>query len=376
MRARHVAILAGLAGVVALAISSRTPAAEKPRPAPPFVPVPPGAVAADTLIRPGETFFAHLWQITFGGENAEAYWSSDGRRLIFQSTRDGWPCDQMFIFELATGAVRRVSTGTGRTTCGYFYDQDQRVLFSSTHLGADTCPPPPDYSQGYVWAITPDYDVFTARPDGSDLKRLTTTPGYDAETTVSTDGRELVFTSVRDGDLDLYKMRPDGSEVVRLTDRLGYDGGAFFSRDGQWICWRAGYPPDSAAAEYRALLARGLVRPTTLDLWVMRSDGSDKRQVTHLPGASFAPYFTPNGQQLVFSSNWENPRGRNFDLYLVSVAGGDPTPVTRDPTFDGFPMFSPDGRWLAFSSNRGAKVRGETNLFLAEWRSPRGTGGY
>jgi Tol biopolymer transport system component len=249
-------------------------------------------------------------------------------------------------------------------------------LFSSTHLGADTCPPPPDYSQGYVWAITPDYDVFTARPDGSDLKRLTTTPGYDAETTVSTDGRELVFTSVRDGDLDLYKMRPDGSEVVRLTDRLGYDGGAFFSRDGRWICWRAGYPPDSAAAEYRALLARGLVRPTTLDLWVMRSDGSDKRQVTHLPGASFAPYFTPNGQQLVFSSNWENPRGRNFDLYLVSVAGGDPTPVTRDPTFDGFPMFSPDGRWLAFSSNRGAKVRGETNLFLAEWRSPRGTGGY
>ena len=331
-------------------------------------PVPPGAGRADSLIRAGEKHFASLWQITSGGENAEAYWSADGKALIFQSTRDGWSCDQEFVFELGTGAVRRVSTGTGRTTCGYFYDKDQRVLFSSTHLGADSCPPPPDFSQGYVWSLYPDYDVFTARADGTDLKRLTHTPGYDAEATVSTDGKWIVFTSVRDGDLELYKMRTDGSGLVRLTDRVGYDGGAFFSRDGEWIVWRANYPADTAVAEYRRLLGQNLVKPSQMDIWVMRADGSEKRQVTQRPGASFAPYFTPDGRGIVFSSNWENPRGRNFDIYRVPVEGGEPVPVTRDPTFDGFPMFSPDGKWLVFASNRGAKQRGETNLVLAEWR--------
>jgi Tol biopolymer transport system component len=328
----------------------------------------PGAAAADSMIREGETHFAHLWQLTFGGENAEAYWSEDGRRLIFQSTRDGWACDQEYVLDLGSGAVHRVSTGTGRTTCGYFYDHDRRVLFSSTHLAADSCPPRPDYSQGYTWAVYPEYDIFTARPDGSDLKRLTRTPGYDAESTLSPDGHTILFTSVRDGDLDLYTMRIDGTGVTRLTNRLGYDGGAFFSRDGRWICWRADYPPDSAAAAYRDLLARHLVRPSAMDLWVMRADGTDKRQVTHKPGASFAPYFTPDGRAIIYSSNWEDPHGRNFDLYLVAVDGGEPAPVTRDPTFDGFPMFSPDSRWLVFSSNRGGRVRGETNLFLAEWR--------
>jgi len=226
----------------------------------------------------------------------------------------------------------------------------------------------PDFSQGYVWALYPAYDIFTAKPDGTDLKRLTKAPGYDAEATVSTDGKWIVFTSVRDGDIELYKMKSDGTGVTRLTRSVGYDGGAFFSRDGQWICWRAEYPAnDSARADYRKLLADHLIRPSHLDLWVMKADGSGKRQVTHKPGASFAPYFTPDGKSLIYSSNWETPRGRNFDLYLVPVEGGEPTAVTRDETFDGFPMFSPDGRWLVFASNRGAKVRGETNLFLAEW---------
>ena len=333
------------------------------------LPVPPTAAASDSLIRPGEEHFAHLWQLTFGGENAEGYWSADGRKLVFQSTRDGWPCDQMFVLDFGSGRLTRVSTGTGRCTCGYFYDRGRRVLFASTHLASDSCPPPPDYSQGYVWAVSPGYDLFTARPDGSDLQRLTDVPGYDAEATVSTDGRWIVFTSVRDGDLELYKMHPDGSALTRLTDHPGYDGGAFFSRDGQWICYRTDALADSAAvAEYRGLLARNLVRPSEMNLWVMRADGSDARQVTHDPGASFAPYFTPDGRALIYSSNREDPRGRNFDLYLVDVAGGPPRPVTRDPSFDGFPMFSPDGRWLVFASNRGAKVRGETNLFMAEWK--------
>jgi Tol biopolymer transport system component len=221
-----------------------------------------------------------------------------------------------------------------------------------------------------VWAIYPGYDIFTANPDGSDLKRLTDTPGYDAEATVSVDQQWIVFTSVRDGDIELYKMKPDGTGVTRLTHEVGYDGGAFFSPDGKSICWRRDQlDGDSAIAAYKGLLAQHLVKPLHMNLWVMNADGSGKRQVTFKPGASFAPYFTPDGKQLIYSSNWETPRGRNFDLYLVNLSGGEPEPVTRDPEFDGFPMFSPDGKWLVFASNRGGKVRGETNLFLAEWKN-------
>jgi Tol biopolymer transport system component len=338
-------------------------------PAKPVRPVPPSAVAADTLIRSGETHFAHLWQLTFGGENAEGYWSGAGDRLILQSTREGYPCDREYVLDMQTGGTKMVSTGTGRVTCGYFYDHDRRILFASTHLAGDSCPPPPDMSHGYTWALYPGYDIFTAKPDGSDLQRLTQTPGYDAEATVSVDQQWIVFTSVRDGDIELYKMRPDGTGVTRLTNEPGYDGGAFFSRDGKWIVWRRDQlEGDSALAAYRGLLGQHLVKPTHMNLWVMKADGTGKRQVTFQPGASFAPYFTPDGKQIIYSSNWENPHGRNFDLYLVDVKGGAPKPVTRDLEFDGFPMFSPDGKWLVFASNRGGKVRGETNLFLVEWK--------
>ncbi len=333
------------------------------------LPVPPTAAPADSLIRSGETHFAELWQLTFGGENAEAYWSGDGTKIIFQATREGWPCDQMYVMDLRTGRETRVSTGRGRCTCGCFYDHDRRIFFSSTHLAGDSCPPPPDYSHGYVWPIYTGYDIFTARPDGSDLRRLTTTPGYDAEGTLSVDGRWIVFTSVRDGDLEIYKMHPDGSGVVRLTHTPGYDGGPYFSHDGRWICYRAYHPADSASlADYRALLSRGLVRPVQMDLWVMRADGSDARQITHDPGASFAPYFTPDDRALIYATNRDDPHGRNFDLYLVDLSGGAPRPVTRDPLFDGFPMFSPDGKWLLFESNRGHRAPHETNIFLARWR--------
>uniref|UniRef100_A0A832I0D5 DUF5050 domain-containing protein n=1 Tax=Eiseniibacteriota bacterium TaxID=2212470 RepID=A0A832I0D5_UNCEI len=358
--------------LVALALGALALAAAAPRPAAGPHRIQPRAMRAlpaDSLIRPGERHFARLWQITSGGENAEGYFSADGRWLVFQSTRDGHPCDRIFVMSLVTGATHMVSTGTGRTTCGYFYDRDERVVFASTHLGGEACPPTPDRSQGYVWPLYASYDLFTAKRDGSDLRRLTDAPGYDAEATVSADGRWMIFTSDRDGDLELYKMRPDGSQLTRLTHEIGYDGGAFFSRDGRWICWRRDdQNTPEKVAEYRRLLAKGLVRPSDMHLWVMRADGTGKRRVTFKPGASFAPFFTPDGRRLIYSSNWENPRGRNFDLYLVDVAGGEPRPVTRDPDFDGFPMFSPDGRWLVFASNRGAKTRGETNLFLAEWR--------
>ena len=331
-------------------------------------PVPPTAVAQDSLIRPGERHFVHLWQLTFGGENAEGYFSQDGKKLIWQTTRSDWPCDQMYVMDLVTGQDHRVSTGKGRCTCGYFYDHDQRVLWASTHAGADSCPPRPDYSHGYVWPVYPDYDIWTSKVDGSDLRRLTNSPGYDAEATVSTDGAWVLFTSERDGDLDLYKMHPDGTGLVRLTNKTGYDGGGWLSRDGRWMVWRAFYPADSALTEYKELLARHLVRPLQMNLWIARADGSEAKQLTFKPGASFAPYFTPDGHEIIYSSNWENPRGRNFDIYLVDARGGEPEPVTRDEQFDGFPMFSPDGRMLVFASNRGGKVPGETNLYMAEWR--------
>ena len=341
----------------------------KPTKPPLFRPVPPTAVVADTLIRTGESHFAHLWQLTFGGQNAEAYWSADGTRLIFQSTTAQWPCDQQYIYDLRTGQRTLVSTGKGRTTCGYFYDHDQRVLFASTHASGDSCPPPPDMSKGYTWAIYRSYDIWTAKPDGSDLQRLTNGDGYDAEGTLSPDGQWLVFTSKRDGDVDLYKMRMDGSGLTRLTDQAGYDGGAFFSHDGKQLVWRTYRTEDSTAnATFHKLLAEDLVKPSKMDLWVMNADGSGQRRVTDKPGASFAPCFTPDDKTIIYSSNWPEPRSRNFDLWLVPVAGGEPVPVTRDPDFDGFPMFSPDGKWLVFCSNRGGKVAGETNVFMAEWR--------
>jgi Tol biopolymer transport system component len=326
----------------------------------------PPAPAAE--IHPDEVHLRNLRQLTFGGENAEAYWSPDGRELIFQSARDGAPCDQEFIYDLATAATRRVSNGQGRTTCGYFYDGGRRVLYASTHLASAECPPRPDFSKGYVWAMYPSYDIVTSRPDGTDLKRLTSTPGYDAEATVSPDGKTIVFTSVRDGDLEIYTMDTAGANVKRLTREPGYDGGPFFSPDGKRIVYRRDAPGDDAGlARYREFLARGLYSPTALEIWVMDRDGGSKTQVTRLGAASFAPYFHPDGKRIILSSNHPDPRGRNFDLWLVNDDGTGLERVTTDPTFDGFPMFSPDGKMLVFASNRGGKVRGETNLFLADW---------
>jgi Tol biopolymer transport system component len=260
-----------------------------------------------------------------------------------------------------------VSTGKGRTTCAYFFPAGNRIIYSSTHLHGAECPPPPDYSLGYVWGLY-EYDIFAADPDGGHIQQLTNTPGYDAEATISSDGKTIVFTSVRDGDLDIYTMNADGSNVRRLTSELGYDGGPFFSRDGRQIVYRANHPTDPAQiADYRRLLASALVRPTTLDIWVMNADGSGKRKVTNQAGASFAPYFHPDGQRIIFSSNLHDPSGRNFDIYMVRLDGSGLERITTHPEFDGFPMFSPDGRQLVFASNRGAVRRGDTNVFLADW---------
>ena len=320
------------------------------------------------LLLPNEKHLRNLKQLTFGGENAEAYFSSDGKQLIFQSTRDGRGCDQIYTMKVDGSDLKMISNGDGRTTCSYFFPGAKRILYSSTHLGDKQCPPKPDFSRGYVWAVYPTFDVFTAKPDGSDLKQLTNTPGYDAETTITLDGKKLVFTSMRDGDLDIYTMDADGKNVRRLTNELGYDGGPFWSYDGKQIVYRAHHPKtDEAKADYTSLLKQNLIRPTVLEVWVMNADGSNKRQVTSNGKANFGPYFFPDGKRIIFASNIDDPRGRNFDLYKINVDGTGLERITFNDTFDGFPMFSPDGKKIVFASNRNAKAQGETNVFIADW---------
>ena len=321
---------------------------------------------------PGESRLSNIRQLTNGGENAEAYFSADGSRLIFQSTRDGRSCDQQFIMNVDGSNLHRVSTGTGKTTCGYFFAHDQRIFFASTHAADSTCPPKPDPSKGYVWGLDP-FDIYTANADGSDLRRLTDYGVYTAEGTLSPDGKTIVFTSTKDGDLDIYTMNVDGTGVRRLTTAPGYDGGAFFSPDGTKIVYRAYHPTNPAElADYRTLLAENIVRPSKMEIWVMNADGSEQRQITKLGGANFAPFFTPDGQRIIFSSNYKNPRSGNFDLYLVNLDGSGLEQVTTSPEFDGFPQFSPDGKQLVWASNRLAANAHETNIFLADWNGEIG----
>ncbi len=325
--------------------------------------------ASRSLAVEGEKHFADLQQLTFGGQNAEGYFSFDEEKIIFQSTRDSLKCDQQFIMDLKSLNVHLVSTGKGRTTCGYFFPGDTTILFSSTHHHMVECPETPDYSKGYLWAVYPTYDIFRATADGRNLVQLTSTPGYDGEATVSQKGDKIVFTSTRNGDLDLYSMNLDGTGVRQLTNDVGYDGGAFFSLDGKSIVYRGWHYPDSASAsEYKALLANHLVRPSRMELFVMNADGSGKRQITNNGFANFGPFFHPDNKRIIFASNMHDPKGRNFDLYMIGVDGTGLERITFNETFDGFPMFTRDGKTLIFASNRNGKVRGETNLFLARWK--------
>lgn len=332
------------------------------------------------LLDPRETHLADAVQLTDGGENAEAYWSPDGRQLSFQSTRPPFSCDQIFRMPAdapatpaGTSAPVQVSTGKGRTTCAYFTADGRRILYSSTHQSGDACPPPPDRSQGYVWPVDRNFEIWSALPDGSDLRRVTENDAYDAEATVCPVDGSVIFTSTRDGDLELYRMTAEGKQITRLTRAPGYDGGAFFSNDCKKIVWRASRPAAGAELEdYRRLLAQGLVRPSKLEIWVADADGgnadvSNARQVTSLGAASFAPSFFPSGDRILFSSNHGDPKGREFEIWAVNVDGSGLERITWSPGFDGFPLLSPDGTRLAFSSNRNQRAAGETNVFVAKW---------
>lgn len=322
----------------------------------------------DPLRDPREVHLRHVNQLTFGGQNAEAYFSYDGKRLIFQSTRPPYECDQMFVMNADGSNVHLVSTGKGRTTCGYFYPDGKHILYASTHLTSPACPPRPDYSHGYVWGVYSSFRIFYATDSGRALKQLGPDQGYNAEATLSADGKKIVFTSSRDGDLDIYTMNPDGSNVRRLTRTLGYDGGPFFSPDGRWIVYRAHHPtaPDEVA-RYKSLLAHDLVAPLQMDLYVMRADGSEQRQITRLGEASFAPSFFPDSRRIIFASNYESAGSSLFALYTVDRDGEHLERVTFAGGFDAFPMFSPDGKKLVFASNRNAKAPHEINIFIADW---------
>lgn len=310
----------------------------------------------------------NIRQLTFGGENAEAYFSRDGKNLIFQSTRDGYGCDQIFTMTAKGKKLKMVSTGKGRCTCGFFSPDKKNIIFASTHLGADSCPPKPDYSKGYVWPLYKTYEIFLSKSDGSNLKRLTNSYGYDAECVFSPDGKKILFTSDRDGDLELYGMDAEGKNVKRLTNSPGYDGGSFYSPDGKLICFRAQVIKDSLELkDYQNLLEQGLIRPSKLELFIMNADGTGRKQLTNNGAANFCPYFSPDGKKIIFSSNMHDPQGRNFELYLINIDGTGLEQITFNDVFDAFPMFTSDGKKLVFASNRNAKVKGETNIFIADW---------
>jgi len=321
-----------------------------------------------SLMDSREGHLRNIRQLTFSGENAEAYFSADGTKLIYQSRAQGEGCDQIYTLELASGETRLVSTGMGRTTCSYYYPGGDRILYATTHHWDPSCPPSPDMSQGYVWALYPTFDIFSADPDGSNMVQLTHSWGYDAEATFSPVEDLVVFTSMRDGDLEIYTMRGDGSDVRRLTDKVGYDGGPFFSADGKKIVYRAGYPEtEEEIADYKRLLAQGLIRPSALEIYVMDADGSNKVRVTDNGMANFGPFFHPSGEKILFSSNLGDPAGREFDIFMINVNGTGLEQVTYTGGFDGFPMFSPDGKYLVFGSNRNESHPGNTNVFIAEW---------
>ncbi|MEP7145223.1 MAG: hypothetical protein ABI707_20225 [Ferruginibacter sp.] len=332
----------------------------------------------DTILFPGEMHFANIQQLTFGGDNAEAYFSFDGKLLVFQKTnpKEGIACDQIWMGKIPTQAgekfePRLVSTGMGRTTCAFFYPDGKHILYASTHLGGKDCPPVPDrskYGNKYIWPVYESFDIFKSDINGKIVQQLTNTKGYDAEATISPKGDKILFTSMRDGDLDLYTMDMNGQHLKRITNTLGYDGGAWFSPDGSKIIWRASRPTtDAEIKEYRELLADNLVAPTHMEVYIANADGTDPHQITFLEQANWAPNFTPDGRHIIFCSNHEYKRGFPFNMYLADLDGKGLEKISRDKGFDAFPMFSPDGKKIVFSSNRNNGGSHDTNVFIADW---------
>jgi TolB protein len=329
-------------------------------------------LAAVALATAQSSYLGQPRQLTNGGENAEAYWAPDGKRIIFQSTRSPYGCDQIFIMNADGSGQHLVSTGKGRTTCGYFLPDNKHIVYASTHLAGDACPAPPDRSKGYVWGVFPGYDIFLATDDGKIEKRLTDTPGYDAEATINFKTGQIVYTSLASGDLELWTMRPDGSQKKQLTKAAGYDGGPVFSRDGKKLVWRANHPKTPQDMErYKSLLADNLTAPMKMELLVADADGSHVNQITNFGCASFAPTFTPDGKKILFASNKHECDSRHFELYLINVDGTGLEQVTKFGGFTAFPEFAPDGKSIVYASDKDAKTPYEFNIFTAPWNAKR-----
>jgi TolB protein len=335
-------------------------------------------VLNDSILFAGESHFSNIRQLTFGGDNAEAYLSKDGKYLIFQKTNseEGIMCDQIWMGKVPQTAAEKfepklISTGKGKTTCAYFYPDGKSVLYASTHLGGSECPIPPDrkkHGNKYIWPLDTTMDIFQANLEGKIIKQLTSTNGYDAEATISPKGDKIVFTSMRSGDLELYTMDLKGKKVKKITNALGYDGGAWFSPDGKSIIWRASRPKTEAEIkEYKELLAENLVAPTHMEVWIANADGTNPHQVTFLEQANWAPNFTPDGKHFVFCSNHEYKRGFPFNMYMADLDGKNIQKISRDKGFDAFPMFSADKKKIVFSSNRNNGGTRATNIFIADW---------
>jgi len=330
----------------------------------------------DTLHYPEEKHFSNVLQLTNGGDNAEAYFSYDGKYLVFQKTnvKEKILCDQIYVTKIPAAGEKivpkLVSTGKGRTTCGFFTRDNKHIIYASTHLSSVDCPPVPDRNvlKRYIWPIYSSYDIFMSDLNGKIVKRLTKTPGYDAEASLSPDGKKMLFTSIRDGDLDLYCMDLKSGKTKRITSELGYDGGAWFSPDGKKIVWRASRPKtDAEIKDYKDLLLQGLVAPTNMEVYVANADGSDSKQITSLGQANWAPNFTPDGNKIIFCSNHAYKRGFPFNMYLMDLDGNGLERISRDNGFDAFPMFSPDRKKIVFCSNRNNGGTRDTNIFLADW---------
>lgn len=332
----------------------------------------------DTLLYPEETHFKNIQQLTFGGDNAEAYWSYDSKYIVFQRTqpKEGIACDQIFVGKVPEKAgdkftYKMVSTGKGRTTCPFFTRDGKYIIYASTHLGGDSCPPAPDrskYGNKYIWPLYDSYDIFMADLDGKIVKQLTHSKGYDAEATLSPDGKKMIYTSDKDGDIELYIMDLASGKEKRITHAVGYDGGAWFSPDGRKIIWRASRPATEAAIkEYKDLLAENLVAPTNMEVFVADADGRNARQVTSYGQANWAPAYMPDSKHIIFASNHEYKRGFPFNLYTINEDGTNLQKISRDKGFDAFPMFSPNGKKIVFCSNRNNGGTRDTNVFVADW---------
>jgi TolB protein len=317
---------------------------------------------------PGEKHLRNVRQLTFGGQNAEAYWSYDGTEITFQSLQPGYPDEQIFTMNADGSEKRLVSTGKGRCTCSYFTPNGMKIYFSSTHEKDPGPQQKLDFSKGYVWMVNPNFSLYRSQPNGMGLEKLVDKDAYVAETTIDPNGQYLFFTSDFEGDLEIYRSDMDGKGLRRLTHHVGYDGGPFVSWDGKKIVYRRyDLKSQKEIDDYKTLLKDHLVRPTQLEIYMMDSNGENNRQITHLECASFAPFLHPDGNRIIFCSNLGDKKGREFELWMINVDGSGLERITRSPEFDGFPMFTRDGKHLLFASNRNGKVRGETNVFVADW---------